>query len=61
MEKNNLIPKQKYIRRRTVEGKKTESIMHCIQTTPAGAVFFQGGNLVKLTNKEIQEELLEVG
>lgn len=60
MEKTKLIPKQKYIRRRTVEGKKTESIMECIQITPAGAVFLLGGNLVKLTNKEIQEELLEV-
>lgn len=57
MKKSNLIPKQKYIRRRTVEGKKTESIMECIQITPAGAVFFQGGNLEKLTNKEIEEEL----
>ncbi len=57
MEKTNLIPKQKYIRRRIVEGKRTESIMECIQITLAGAVFFQGGNLVKLTNKEIEEEL----
>lgn len=36
MKKSNLIPKQKYIRRRTVDGKKTESIMECIQITPAG-------------------------
>lgn len=59
MKKSNLIPKQKYIRRRTVNGKKTESIMECIQITPVGAVFFQGGNLEKLTNKEIEEELTE--
>lgn len=57
MKKSNLIPKQKYIRRRTVNGKKTESVMECIQITPAGAVFLQGGNLEKLTNKEIEEEL----
>ena len=57
MKKTNLIPKQKYIRRRTVDGKKTESVMECIQITPAGAVFLQGGNLEKLTNKEIEEEL----
>lgn len=60
MEKNNLIPKQKYIRRRTVDGKKTESIIQCIQITPAGAVFFCSGNLVKLTDKEIGKELSEV-
>lgn len=57
MKKSNLISKQKYIRRRTVNGKKTESIMECIQITPAGGVFFCGGNLEKLTNKEIEEEL----
>ena len=57
MKKSNLIPKQKYIRRRTVNGKKTESIMECIQITSAGGVFFCGGNLEKLTNKEIEEEL----
>ena len=45
MKKSNLIPKQKYIRKRTVNGKKTESIMECIQITPAGAVFFQVWNL----------------
>lgn len=59
MKKSNLIPKQKYIRRRTVEKKKTESIMECIQITPAGGIFFCGGNLEKLTNKEIEEELTE--
>lgn len=59
MKKSNLIPKQKYVRRRTVDGKKTESIMECIQITSAGAVFFQGGNLEKLTNKEIEEEMTE--
>ena len=55
MKKTNLILKQKYIRRRTVEGKKTESIMECIQITPAGGIFFCGGYLEKLTNKEIEE------
>ncbi len=57
MKKSNLIPKQKYVRRRTVNGKKTESIMECIQITPAGGIFLQSGNLEKLTNKEIEEEL----
>ncbi|MEE0468225.1 MAG: hypothetical protein UDA86_03465 [Blautia sp.] len=60
MKKSNLIPKQKYICRRTVGGKKTESIMECIQITPAGGIFFQGGNLEKLTNKEIETELWEI-
>ena len=57
MKKSNLIPKQKYIRRRIVNGKKTESIMECIQITSAGGAFFCGGNLEKLTNEEIEEEL----
>ncbi len=30
-----------------------------IQITPAGGIFFCGGNLEKLTNKEIEEELTE--
>ena len=55
MKKSNLIPKQKYIRRRTVNGKKTESIMECIQITRAGGIFFCGGNLDKLTDKEIEK------
>lgn len=59
MKKSNLIPKKKYIRRRTVDGKKTESIMECIQITSAGGVFFCGGNLEKLTNKEIEREVWE--
>lgn len=59
MKKSNLIPKQKYIRKRTANGKKTESIMECIQITPAGWIFFCGENLEKLTNKEIEEELAE--
>ena len=59
MKKTNLIPKQKYIRRRTVNRKKTESIMECIQITPVGGIFFCGGNLEKLTNKEIETELWE--
>ena len=57
MKKSNLIPKTEIICRRIVEGKKTESIMECIQITPAGGIFFCGGNLEKLTNKEIEEEL----
>lgn len=57
MKKENLIPKQKYIRRRTVDGRKTESIMKCIQIIPVGAVFWSGDNLVNLTNKEIKEEV----
>lgn len=61
MKKSNLIPKQKYVRRRTVNGKKTESIMECIQITPAGAVFYQSGNLLKLKDEEIEREVREDG
>nr|DAF34586.1 MAG TPA: hypothetical protein [Caudoviricetes sp.] len=33
--------------------------MECIQITSAGGVFFCGGNLEKLTNKEIEREVWE--
>lgn len=60
MDKKKLIPKKKYVRRRTVDGKKIESIMECMQITTAGAVFFQGGNLVKLTDEQIKREVKSI-
>lgn len=57
MDKKKLIPNQKYVRRRTVDGKKIESIMECIQITPAGGIFLCGGNLVKLTDEQIEKEV----
>ena len=31
-----------------------------MQVTPAGAVFFQSGNLLKLTDVEIEKEVMKV-
>lgn len=66
MDKKKLIIGQKYLRRRkTVYGGKpaeTESWLECVQITPAGAVFFCGERLEKLTDKQIKEEIIrEVG
>lgn len=65
MDKNKLTPGKKYLRKRktTYAGKEVEaeSWIECMQVTPAGAVFFQSGNLLKLTNDEIEKEIKEVG
>lgn len=66
MDKKKLIVGHKYLRRRkTVYGGKpaeAESWLECVQITPAGAVFFCGERLEKLTDKQIKEEIIrEVG
>lgn len=65
MDKNKLTPGKKYLRKRktTYAGKEVEaeSWIECMQVTPAGAVFFQSGNLLKLTNDEIEKEIKGVG
>ncbi len=66
MEKKKLIVGQKYLRRRkTTYGNRpaeAESYLECVQITPAGAVFFGAAGLEKITNKQIQEEIIrEVG
>ena len=62
MNKKKLIVGQKYLRRRkTIYGghpAEAESYLECVQITPAGAVFFGAAGLVKMTDKEIQEEIL---
>ena len=66
MEKKKLIVGQKYLRRRktTYDNRpaEAESYLECVQITPAGAVFFGAAGLEKITNKQIQEEIIrEVG
>lgn len=62
MDKNKLIPGKKYLRRRKTmhQGQEieTESWLECIQVTPAGAIFFGAGNLVKMTDEQISEEII---
>lgn len=63
MDKNKLTPGKKYLRKRktTYAGKEVEaeSWIECMQVTPVGAVFFQSGNLLKLTDDEIEREVRE--
>ncbi len=68
MKKENLIPGKTYLRRHktTVHGRygsreaEAEGYIECMQVTPAGAVFYQSGNLLKLTDEEIEKELREI-
>ena len=61
MDKKKLIPGKKYLRKRKTiyAGKEVEaeSWIKCIQATPAGAVFWSGDNLLKLTDEEIKKEV----
>ena len=67
MKKENLIPGKTYLRRHKtiVHGRygnkeaEAEGYIECMQVTPAGAVFFQSGNLLKLTDEEIEREVWE--
>lgn len=63
MEKNKLITGVKYLRRRKTEygghPAEADSFLKCIQITPAGAVFFCGDRLEKLTNEEIVKEIIK--
>ncbi len=65
MKKGNLIPGKTYLRRykTTVHGRygnkeaEAEGYIECMQVTPAGAIFFQSGNVLKLTDEEIEKEV----
>lgn len=67
MKKESLIPGKTYLRKhsKTLHGRygekeaKAEGYIECMQVTPAGAVFFQSGNLLKLTDEEIKKEVWE--
>lgn len=68
MKKENLIPGKTYIHKHkvTVCGRygnkeaEAEGYIECMQVTPAGAVFFQNGNLLKLKDEEIEKEVREI-
>lgn len=68
MDKKDLIPGKTYLHRyeSTVHGKygskeaEAEGYIECMQVTPAGAIFFQSGNLLKLTDEEIEKEVREI-
>ncbi|WP_317347202.1 hypothetical protein [Blautia argi] len=61
MDKEKLVVGKTYLRRRKTvyAGKEVEaeSWIKCIQITPAGAVFWSGDNLLKLTDEEIKKEV----
>ena len=67
MKKENLIPGKTYLRKHKATmhsryGSKeaeAEGYNECMQVTPVGAVFFQSGNLLKLTDEEIEREVRE--
>lgn len=67
MDKKDLIPGKTYLRKhsKTLHGRfgtkeaKAEGYIECMQVTPAGAVFYQSGNLLKLTDEEIEREVRE--
>lgn len=67
MDKKDLIPGKTYLRRHktTVHGRygsreaEAEGYIECMQVTPAGAVFFQSENVLKLTDEEIEREVWE--
>ena len=68
MDKKNLIPGETYLRKHKaiVHGKygskeaEAEGYIECMQVTPAGAVFFKSGNVLKLTDEEIGKEVREI-
>ena len=67
MDKKDLIPGKTYLRKHkaTMHSRysnkeaEAEDYIECVQVTPAGAVFFQSGNLLKLTDEEIEREVRE--
>lgn len=69
MKKEKLIQGKTYLRRHktTVHGRygsreaEAEGYIECMQVTPAGAVFYQSGNLLKLKDEEIEREVMEDG
>lgn len=67
MDKKDLIPGKTYLRKHKATmhsryGNKeaeAEGYIECMQVTPAGAVFYQSGNLLKLKDEEIEREVRE--
>ena len=65
MDKKDLIPGKSYLRKhsKTLHGRfgekeaEAEGYIECMQVTPAGAVFYQSGNVLKLKDEEIEREV----
>lgn len=65
MDKKDLIPGKTYLRKHkvTVHGRygsretEAKGYIECKRITPAGAEFFQSGNLLELTDEEIEREV----
>lgn len=68
MKKEDLIPGKTYLRKHkvTVHGRygnkeaEAEGYIECMQVTPAGAVFYQSGNVLKLKDEEIEREVKDI-
>lgn len=68
MKKEDLIQGKTYLRRHktTVRGRygsreaEAEGYIECMQVTPAGTIFFQSGNVLKMTDEEIEKEVREI-
>ena len=68
MKKEDLIQGKAYLRKHKATmhsryGNKeaeAEGYIECMQVTQAGAVFFQSGNVLKLTDEEIGKEVREI-
>ena len=68
MKKENLIPGKTYLRKHKVivhgrygsRESEAEGYIECMQVTPAGAVFYQSGNVLKLKDEEIEKEMREI-
>lgn len=68
MKKENLTPGKTYLRKHkaTMQSKygnkeaEAEGYIECMQVTPAGAVFYQSGNVLKLKDEEIEREVRDI-
>lgn len=68
MRKEDLIQGKTYLRKHKVmvHGRygsreaEAEGYIECMQVTPAGTIFFQSGNVLKMTDEEIEKEVREI-
>ena len=63
MEKNKLVPGQKYLHHRkiNIDGRQMEAErwLQCLEITDTGAVFRHEFEVLELTDQEIKKELIE--
>lgn len=62
MEKNKLVPGRKYLHRRKIviagRAMEAERWIRCLEITDTGALFRYEFEILELTNKEIQTEII---